>query len=169
MKSSMQSLGGRFSTSRMLTEYSETFYLPALKNYDRVSKNSHQIPRDLADYTQRLRAVWDTVSVFDISGGTGRNLKVGESFSVECRVHLGEIAPEEVSVQLYTGRINAEGDLVSPRLVEMKPGAADEQVYVYKTKVRCEAAGRQGYAVRVVPSHRDLVHPYLPGLLRWNS
>jgi starch phosphorylase len=169
MKSSMQKLGGLFSTSRMLTEYSETFYLPALKNYERISKSSYQIPRDLADYTQRLREAWDEVSVFDITGGTGRNLKVGESFNVECRVHLGEISPEEVSVQLYTGRINAEGDLVAPRLVEMKPGTADERGHLYKTKVRCEAAGRQGFAVRVVPSHRDLVHPYVPGLLRWNS
>ncbi|MDA3947697.1 MAG: alpha-glucan family phosphorylase [Spirochaeta sp.] len=169
MKSSMQKLGGLFSTSRMLTQYSETFYLPALKNYERISKSSYQIPRDLADYTQRLRDAWDAVSVFDIAGGSGRNLKVGESFAVECRVQLGEISPEEVSVQLYTGRINAEGDLVSPRLVEMKPGTADEQGHLYKTKVRCETAGRQGFAVRVVPSHRDLVHPYVPGLLRWNG
>jgi starch phosphorylase len=169
MKSSMQKLGGLFSTSRMLTEYSETFYLPALKNYERIGKSGFQISKDLAGYIDRLESEWESVAVSDIEGGTGRSLKVGESFTVQCRVNLGGLEPSDVAVQLYTGRINAEGELVDPRIVEMKSGVEDDRGYLYKTKVRCDSAGRQGYAVRVVPNHRDLVHPYVPGLLRWNA
>jgi glycogen phosphorylase len=169
MKHSMRKLGGLFSTSRMLMEYSEKFYLPALKNFERIQKSEYETSRDLAQYVDRLQSNWSDVAVFDVTGGAGRSLKVGENFSVECRVHLGEIDPADVSVQLYTGRINAEGALYEPRIVEMKTSSSDERGHIYRTKVRCENAGRQGYAIRVVPSHRELVHPFVPGLLRWNN
>ncbi|MFA7565493.1 MAG: alpha-glucan family phosphorylase [Alkalispirochaeta sp.] len=169
MKLSMQKLGGLFSTSRMLMEYSEQFYLPALKNHERVQKNDFAVARELAQYVERLQGNWADVSVFDVTGGAGRNLKVGESFSVECRVSLGEIDPADVSVQLYTGQINAEGELYEPRIVDMKTESSDERGVIYRGKVRCENAGRQGYAIRVVPNHRELVHRYIPGLLRWND
>lgn len=169
MKRSMQKLGGRFSTSRMLTEYAEQFYLPALKNYDRMKRDEFSQARNIAGYLQRLRTQWKNVSVFDVSGGSGCNLKVGDSFPVECRVHLGPIAPDEVEVQVYTGRINAEGELEDPELVPMKSNSSDDRGYLYQTRVRCRHAGRQGYAIRVMPNHPDLVHSYVPGLLRWNA
>ncbi|MFW5643536.1 MAG: alpha-glucan family phosphorylase, partial [Alkalispirochaeta sp.] len=132
MKASMQKLGGLFSTSRMLTEYSENFYLPALKNAERIIKSGYEIPRHLASYVDRIRHAWGDIAVFDITGGTGRHLKVGENLSVECRVSLGEIEPSEVTIQLYTGRINADGVLVSPRLTEMKATGTDAKGHVYR-------------------------------------
>ncbi len=168
MKASMADLGGQFSTSRMLTEYSERFYLPALKNYEKVNKNELAQARQLNEYIQRLHHEWKNVSVFKIEGGGGRSLKVGDSFSVECHVHLGKIDPAEVTVQVYTGRIDAEGELEDPQTVDMKVAGQDEEGHIFKVKVRCRHAGRQGFAVRVLPSNPDLVHPFVPGLVRWH-
>ncbi|MCG8477935.1 MAG: alpha-glucan family phosphorylase [Spirochaetales bacterium] len=169
MKASMQRLGGEFSTSRMLREYSEQFYLPALKNFERVTKNDFEIAKNLSSYIERLQSAWAHVSVFDIAGAENRNLKVGDTFSVECRVHLGEIAPSEVSVEVYTGRIDAEGALQDPHIVAMKSNERDEKGHIFRARVRCRHAGRQGFAVRVIPANQDLVHPLVPGLLRWNT
>jgi glycogen phosphorylase len=168
MKASMSELGGLFSTSRMLTEYAERFYLPALKNYEKVNRNDLEQARRLSEYIHRLRHEWKNVSVFDIEGVDGRSLKVGDAFSVKCHVHLGKIDPAEVSVQVYTGRIDAEGSLESPQTVEMKPVGKDAKGHIYSVKVRCRQAGRQGFAVRVMPDNPDLVHRYVPGLLRWH-
>jgi starch phosphorylase len=168
MKASMRGLGGRFSTSRMLTEYAERFYLPALKNFDKVHKNDLDIARRTNEYIQRLRGEWANVSVFKIAGGESRSLKVGDSFPVECHVYLGSIDPSEVSVQVYTGRIDADGEIESPETVDMKPSGQDEEGHIFKVKVKCRRAGRQGFAVRVIPSNPDLVHNLLPELIRWN-
>ncbi|MFW5826920.1 MAG: alpha-glucan family phosphorylase [Alkalispirochaeta sp.] len=169
MKASMAGLGGLFSTSRMLTEYSERFYLPALKNYEKVNKNDLDQARRTAEYIQRLRAQWNSVSVFKIDGTGDRSLKVGDTFSVHCHVHLGTIDPSEVTVQVYTGRIDADGELENPQTVDMKPSGEDAEGYIYKVKVKCRQAGRQGFAVRVLPNNDDLVHPYLPELIRWHQ
>jgi starch phosphorylase len=169
MKASMAGLGGLFSTSRMLTEYSEKFYLPALKNYERVNRNNQEVARRVSSYIDRLRHEWKNVSVFHIRGGSDRSLKVGDTFSVECHVHLGKIDPSEVVVQVYTGRIGSDGELQDPRTVDMKVSGADEEGHVFKVKVKCEQAGRQGYAVRVLPRNTDLVHPLVPELVRWHQ
>lgn len=168
MKNSIRSLGGQFSTSRMLIDYSEKFYLPALKQYDRISRDDFQGARDLADYLRTTRENWSEVAVFDVEGAQKRSLKVGESFTITCRVALGNLKPEQVQVQVYAGRLDAEEKIIEPRTVAMKLVVKDERGYRYSTKVRCHQAGRQGYAVRVMPSNNLLVHPYIPGLLRWS-
>ncbi len=168
MKASMAGLGGLFSTSRMLTEYSERFYLPALKNYEKVNKNDLAQARRTTEYIQRLKSQWESVSVFKIEGTESRSLKVGDTFSVSCHVHLGTIDPSEVTVQVYTGRIDADGELENPQTVDMKVSGEDTEGFLYKVKVKCRQAGRQGFAVRVLPNNDDLVHPFIPGLIRWH-
>ncbi len=167
MKASMKKLGGLFSTSRMLMEYSENFYLPALKNYDRMKRENYSQARNLAGYIHRLQGQWKDITIYEVSGDNG-NLKVGDSFTVRCNVHLGSIAPDEVAVQVYTGRINAEGNLENPEVVKMKPEKRDGNAHTFRARVKCRQAGRQGYAIRVLPDHPELVHPYIPGLLRWH-
>lgn len=169
MKESMSKLGGQFSTSRMLLQYAEKFYLPALKNYDRIKRDDFAQPRDLAAYLQTLQSQWETISISTLNDELSRSLKVGDSFSVTCSVQLGEIAPDQVEVQLYTGRITAQGDLEEPEVVAMKVHNSEGTLHTYRGKVRCKLAGRQGYAIRVMPNHPDLVHPYVPGLIAWNE
>lgn len=169
MKDSMRKLGGRFSTSRMLLEYSERFYLPALKNYEKMVKATYGPAHELAAYLARLRGSWGKISVFDITGGDRGELKVGDSFAVECRVDLAGIDPAEVQVQVYTGRVTSREELESPHTVEMKHRGSDEKGHIYAARVKCEQAGRQGFAVRVLPSNDGLVHPFLPELVSWNA
>ena len=49
----------------------------------------------------------------------------------------------------------------------MKAGKSQGGAYEYSVEVACEATGQHGYAVRVLPRHADLVHPFMPGLVRW--
>lgn len=168
MKRSMKRLGGEFSTSRMLLDYSNQFYLPALKNYERLAKGDWKDARDLAAYMERLNADWDQIAIFDVRGGSSRALKVGDTLTIEARVYLGRIDPSEVEVQIYTGRITAENALVNPQTITMRHAGNDERGALYSGKVKCQESGRQGYAVRVMPRNEHLVHPYIPGLLTWS-
>ncbi len=169
MKASMRDLGGRFSTSRMLLEYSERFYLPALKNYESISRSNYESAREISAYLSRLSDRWGQISVFDISDGGSASLKVGDSLAVECRVDLAGIDPSEVQVQVYTGRVTSHEELESPYTVVMKHTGTDERGHVYSARVKCQHAGRQGFAVRVLPANDALVHSLVPGMVRWNG
>ncbi len=168
MKESIRQLGGRFSTSRMLMEYSDRFYLPALRNYDRFRKAEWQAARDLAAYLRRLGAAWNDVAVSEPVSGWNRRIKVGDSFSVECTVSLAGLVPDDVRVEVYAGRLDANGEVVDPSSYRMKRAGETDGGYRFTARVKCHQAGRQGFAVRVLPANTQLVHPFVPQLLRWS-
>ena len=91
----------------------------------------------------------------------------GEPVLVEARVRLGGLSAEQVRVELYHGPVSSTGEIYSPVRVEMKAGKSQGGAYDYSVEVACEATGKHGYAVRVLPSHAGLVHPFVPGLVRW--
>ena len=49
----------------------------------------------------------------------------------------------------------------------MSPCGSEGQTAVYCAEVECDRTGRQGYTVRILPRHSALVHPFLPGLVKW--
>ena len=77
------------------------------------------------------------------------------------------MAPEEVGVELYYGNLSSEGEIEEPRRLPMKHCGGDRNAALYCAELVCDRTGRQGYTVRVLPSHAALVHPFLPGLVKW--
>ena len=65
MKASMKSVGQRFSTHRMLKEYSENFYFPALDNGKRFAAEGYAPAKELAVYLAKARKAWPSVAISD--------------------------------------------------------------------------------------------------------
>ncbi len=170
MKESMRQVGERFSSARMLTEYSERFYIPALENSRRVQADSYRVARELAKRIANLEAHWGEISVEQLISNHSRQLNVGDAVEVEAVVHLGKVSPEDVRVELYHGRIDSQGKIENADRREMQVlnGAGADGKRRYAVSTQCRMAGRQGYAVRVLPRHDALVHDFLPGLVRWS-
>ena len=127
-----------------------------------------------------------TVPVPQTGGGTGHPggpgnpgpaIAVGSALPVTARVRLGPLAPDDVSVQLYGGSVDAQGNIAGGEVLEMAVDAADgaggnasqDGVLTYTGAIPCRSSGLHGYSVRVVPRHPDLANPYEPGLVTWAS
>ena len=84
-------------------------------------------------------------------------------------VNLGEIQPESVCVEIYHGTMNNVGEIEPASRVEMDhAGATDDvSVHQYTATVRCDRAGRQGLAIRVLPKHPALISEFVPGYVIW--
>ncbi len=96
-------------------------------------------------------------------------IKVGQNVQVEALVDLPELRPDEVSVQLYSGPLNAQGTFDNALPLGMtyaKEMAPNRHVFV--GKIDCRTSGRHGFAVRVLPGNKDLATPFEPGLIIWN-
>ncbi len=167
MKASMQQIGRQFSSYRMLVEYAERFYFPALNNYAAVSRNRFARAREVSDYLQRVQHAWGDVSVRAVVRPDSAGLHVGDTISVDATVRLGTLKPEEVLVELYYGSVSSQSEIVNPQRTAMEPVEHNDGVHHYRGQITCSAAGRQGYTVRVIPQHRSLVHPFQPGLIAW--
>jgi glycogen phosphorylase len=167
MKASMRDVGGLFSSHRMLLEYAGRYYLPGLEAQARLAADGHAAAKVLAGYLERVRRGWPGVRVEELSSTSPAILKVGETIAVRAKVVLDGLAADEVLVELYHGSLTSQGEIREPRRLEMRPVGTEGAVTLYAADAPADATGRQGYTLRVLPRHPALVHPFLPGLVKW--
>jgi starch phosphorylase len=86
---------------------------------------------------------------------------------VTAEVHLGELQPDEVDVELYYGNMKALEE-VSASHVEHMTVQEDRGNgnYLYGCELACEISGRFGYTVRVAPRGDERIKS-TPQLLVW--
>jgi starch phosphorylase len=169
MKNCMRKLGPVFNTNRMVREYCESFYVPALNRGQHLAADNLARAVNLAHAKDDLRHKWGGIKIVGVHTTGNGHYKVGESVQVEALVDLPEIKPDEVTVQLYCGPTTAAGEIENPQALVMDYG---KQLapgrHVFTGKIDCRTSGRQGFAVRVLPGDKDLATPFEPGLILWN-
>jgi len=167
MKSSMREVGKNFSSTRMLLEYYERFYARAMENERSMRENNCALCRDMAAYFEKLRKAWPALRIDGLSSPSVPILKIGEKIPAVAKVFLAGLSANEVAVELFYGPLSSQGEIGEPRRMDMSPSGKEGETTKYSAEVPCDRTGRQGYTVRILPRHRALVHPFLPGLVKW--
>jgi glycogen phosphorylase len=168
MKASIGDLCHYFNTNRMVQDYTERFYLATHANHLSLLDNNAARAKSLAAAMTRIRSAWPQIRVEAIDNGLPAEIQVGVSLNFRARVQTGALSHEDLKVELYSGRLNADGEIVEPIIVEMKPAGQDKDGYIYETAaVPCCGSGQHGYTVRIQPNHPDLRNRFVPGLIAW--
>jgi starch phosphorylase len=166
MKASVTGLGDFLTARRMVREYVERFYEPAGLLGKEMHEDGYARSRDLAAWKEKVRSEWDDVDVLDVEGDV-LAADVGEQRSVVARVRCGRLGTEDISAQLAHGRVGGSGELIDPNIVEMSVTGVTDGICTYESSFKTHSAGLYGYAVRVVPSHPDLISTMDVGLVEW--
>ncbi len=166
MKASMRMLAPVFTTNRMVHEYAERLYLPAAERFGHLLEEGGAHARALAAWKRRLHQNWPKIRVEAVQADAD-GLKVGDELKVQARIYLGGLTPEDVEVDFYHGMLDAKGEVPVGIPTALQAQAANEDRYTFTGAVPCLSSGRFGYAVRVLPHHEDLLHPYEMGLILW--
>jgi glycogen phosphorylase len=170
MKASMRNVLTHFTTHRMVADYGARYYTPARAAYEQLLADGGRAADALVKQHQRLSALWGGVVV--VSCGPDRDineLHVGDRFTVSAVVRLGELTPEDVDVQLYHGRVDADNRILqscAETMTLQESGAKGE--HVYRQELSCGASGRYGLTVRVIPRGTDWNHA-MPGYMTWSN
>jgi starch phosphorylase len=160
MRRSMTTLAPRFSTNRVVREYTERYYLPAAKAYrDRVA-NRGAVSAGLVEWQRHLGAHWHEARF----GGLKVVTHDGQhEFAVELR--LGGLDAHAVRVELFADPL-ATGE---PVRLAMHRGAAagdDDRAYVYTASVPdLRPAG--DFTPRMVPDHSAARLPLEAPYILW--
>jgi len=170
MKRCIQALAPMFNTNRMVQEYTDLCYVSSHARSRRLAENGQAGARGLAAQIERYRRFWSAVRIESVAADTHRPLPVRTPLSVEAVVHLGELGPEEVRVQVYTGSVAASGDLVGGVAQDMEcVGSAGDRRHRFRSEIVAQQSGRRGLAVRVIPRDERLHTPFVPGLITWDT
>jgi starch phosphorylase len=167
MKASIRELTPAFSTIRMVREYTERFYLPAADHHERLSRDGYFGAREIAAWKDHVRGAWPGLAIVSVKGGDGEEVPSGSEIAVEARVKLGDLVPADVVVQAYHGTLDPEGGIVDGEPLGLEHVGSEGEVHVFRGTLDCMSSGSQGYAVRVLPSHADVLVPNELQLILW--
>ncbi len=169
MKRTILSIGPVFSTGRMVAEYMEKCYAPSIDRFEKLTRGGLSRATKLARWREGMRRGWPKIRVENVEAKGADPMHVGAALEVRARVDLGPFAPDDVEVQLFHGVLDSMGDIANPESVTMEQDSAALRgnVWLFTGTIPCQTSGQHGYAVRVLPRHADLAHPFEPGLLCW--
>jgi starch phosphorylase len=166
VRHTLKSLGPKVLATRMVRDYVRQLYTPAAVTGRRLNSDFTGAA-GLAAWKKRVRAGWDGVRVEHVeSSGVGDAPEIGTVMSVRAFVSLGDLAVDDVEVQLVHGVINSEDVLVDTHVeplghVESYEGGRHR----FDGQVQLERSGAFGYTVRVVPSNELLASPAELGMV----
>jgi len=169
MRSSIRDLMPRFSSHRMVLEYYQKYYLPSSRRFQSLTADNFAAAQAQAEWRHKLMTSWNDVIIRSISStADGSQRTVGEEMVFEARVHLGALAPEDVTVEIYYGPLDHMGEFTDRTTHPLEPAQdLGGKVWLFKNTVTCRNTGKFGYTIRVTPSQKRLANPFVLGLICW--
>jgi starch phosphorylase len=168
MKNTMRTVCPTFSATRMVREYAERLYLPAGERWQALTADGLGRGRALTAWIERVRSHWREVQVRGVVGDTVTSLEAGSGRTIRAELVLGALTPHDVSVVLYTGPLNADGDITSARAIPMRVDETrPDGVHAYVGGLESATTGLHGFRIRVLPAHPDLANPYALHCVTW--
>ena len=184
MKNTIKWCAPRFNTSRMVAEYTRKFYKPAAVKWLDLTQDGENRVRALSQWKIKTRDSWEDLSIakVEVQSGVGDQfvtwngrqpeLEVGALLNVTAEIKLGRLSPEDVSVQIFYGHVNSAGIIEEGQITDMRyeEGTLNpDRVARFKGIIDCRNSGKQGFSLRILPHHQDLVEPYEPGMILWET
>ncbi len=167
MKTSIIRLCPEFNMHRMVMRYTDEYYLSAHRRHLRLQADNAFRARALAAWRTRVESVWPRLQIKSVSNGRG-DFNLGSDIPVSATVFLDSLTPEDVSVQILSGRVDGRGEIIDPTITPMDNSANEgDGCYRFQASLHTAKSGFFGYALRILPHHLDAVTPFIPLLVTW--
>ena len=168
MKNSITSTGGKYSTSRMLVDYTNNLYMPLCN----LTKKYYENIDNVAEFNlwkKNLYINWKDIKITQKNNLNNITMDAGNNIEVKCEVQLPNISVDNIEAQCYYGKILNNGIVENVSIIPMKLTSKDEEnkIYEYTTKIELRTGGNYGYTFRVMPKHEMLLDSENLNLVKW--
>ncbi len=168
MKNSIISTGGKYSTSRMLVDYTNKLYMPLCN----LTKKYYENIDNVAEFNlwkKNLYTNWKDIKITQKNNLNNITMDAGNNIEVKCEVQLPNVDINNITVECYYGKILDNGIVenvsIIPMRLENKNG--EEKIYEYSTKIELKTGGNYGYTFRIMPKHEMLLDAENLNLVKW--
>jgi starch phosphorylase len=169
MKNSIKTIAGRFSTARMIKDYTGEFYLSAFERHNTFMQDHANKANEFKAWKERVRSAWSGLEIIDVSYKDEGELYPGKKIKVSAIVSLGELSPDDVVVQVYYGSVDAGNELIDTMEMPLDLHKSEGQYHYFEGEYECPDTGMQGFTLRILPTHPLLVEPAEMYLCLWAS
>ncbi|MEX2388315.1 MAG: hypothetical protein WD534_10570, partial [Phycisphaeraceae bacterium] len=108
--------------------------------------------------------------VDQVQAKTDQPLGVRDKLPLTATVYLGELQPDEVRVQAYTGGLDSDGRIVDGHAVDLQHAKdLGHGKHRFTGEIGAVNSGRYGFAIRIVPGGPVFDAIPEPGLIHWEG
>ena len=168
MKNSIMSTGGKYSTARMLVDYTEKLYMPLLNLTNKYFSSLENVT-EYNRIKQELYANWNDIKITQENNADNITVDAGNKIKVSCKVELPNIDKDYIQTECYYGKILENGIVEDINIMPMDLVEENNETktYTYETKIEMKTGGNYGYTFRVMPKHPMLLDPENLNLVKW--
>lgn len=168
MKNSIKSTGGKYSTSRMVSDYVNDLYMP-LCNLKKQYFDELQNVAEFTEWKKKVRNNWSKIQLVQDRNVDNARLVAGTQITVNCEVYLPNIEEENTDIQVYFGQFLNNGTVRNVYTMTMNKIAEnkEEHKYTYEATLDLKSGGNFGYTFRAMPKHKMLIDSENLDLVKW--
>ena len=169
MKESIISTGGKYSTARMLVDYTEQLYMPLCN----LTKKYYTDLNNVAEFNswkQDMYSNWKDIQIEQLDDNADNiTVDAGSQIEVRAVVTLPNIKPEYIRTEVYYGKFLDDGTVEDVKIIPMKLERAEEDIkkYYYVAKIDLVSGGNYGYTFRVMPQNEMILDSANLDLIKW--
>jgi phosphorylase/glycogen(starch) synthase len=165
MKASMASIIPHFSARRMVTDYADTFYEPAMKDAVALRDSNYRPLFALADLAEGLRSHWGEIAMESVRFGglSGHELVIGTTVSAELSLHHPGLDARELDVEAVVTYGTRMHDRPSRIVVPFEAEGTEERS-TWEGAFTVHASGGHELRFRVKPRQRTEMRPGAIGM-----
>jgi starch phosphorylase len=170
MKDCISELSPIYNTARMVQDYTTKYYSLALQSFRRLAENDYERGRQYSAWLGDLQENWEDITVGDLKAEFEGEVSAGDTLNVTVEVHTGDIAPNNLDIQLYEGPLGMDGSIDSGRthsMERLEESDRGKNWHLYGVKFTADRTGRHGFTVRIIPNGRDVDNVLRFGLITW--
>ena len=136
MKNSIMSTGGKYSTARMLVDYTEKLYMPLLNLTNKYFSSLENVT-EYNRIKQELYANWNDIKITQENNADNITVDAGNKIKVSCKVELPNIDKDYIQTECYYGKILENGIVEDINIMPMDLVEENNETktYTYETKI----------------------------------
>ena len=168
MKSNFARISPHFTMKRQLDDYYEKFYSKLSEHTDLLISNNMENLNRLVQWKGKMLAYWGNIEVIGntLPSDPDSTFYLGSTGTVELKVNLGNITPDDVKVELVFTRHNGD------RMVFFSKHKFDfigteHGITTFRCTINAKEAGVWNCAIRMIPQHPLLAHDMELNLVKW--
>lgn len=167
MKNSIASNAGKYSTSRMVIDYTNEIYIPLKEKNQNHFQNIEQVLTYIK-WKKMIYEEFPNIKMYQDAINQNTKVDAGEEIEVGVRIQVGRLTKEDISVEAYVGKVDEKGKV---RLVQTIPmefvEKMDDGTFKYKTKIAIKSGGEFAYTYRIIPRHHMLLDKADMNIVKW--
>lgn len=169
VKNTISGIAPHFTMKRQLDDYYSKYYNQLAERSSLLKEDDNTAMRSLASWKFRMIRNWDGIQVIDVifPNSTQKTLNLGDIFKAELILSLGDIAPDDIMIEMVSGQ-KVNDQMVEPQSIrELSLQSVDGNLARFTIEIETALAGVFDIAFRITPKNPLLPHRMDFNLVKW--